>query len=43
MVLRCKTPIFHIFEKTKIGKNFKKILKKIENTSLTLIINKNSQ
>ena len=38
MVLRCKTLIFHIFEKMKIGK---KILKKIENTSLTFNKQKN--
>ena len=31
MVLRCKTLIFHIFEKMKIGKNLKKIFEKIEN------------
>ena len=30
MVLRCKTLIFHIFEKMKIGKLEKNFLKKLE-------------
>ena len=40
MVLRCKTLIFHIFEKMKIGKKFfEKIGKKFE--IISYIINNN--
>ena len=37
MVLRCKTLIFHIFEKIKIRKKiFEKIEKNLKNISLTI-------
>ena len=39
MFLRCKTLIFHIFEKMKIGKKFDKNLK---NISLTISDQENS-